>query len=156
APGRCCSKYTSVETGRPHGQLLECIVADQVNEAEWHIGRRTERRSNCSGAAFAWPCSYSASSNQSAKSTAVCVEVIRVETIMVSLALPRGISDVVAPSTATARWQDKSRSLRLGRAAEECRQIKHLARGATAYDSLPSRTTPCNFTTTRTSPTPAP
>jgi len=29
-----CSKYTNVETRRPHAQLLECIVADQVNEAE--------------------------------------------------------------------------------------------------------------------------
>jgi hypothetical protein len=80
------------------------------------------------------------------------------------LAFVRGISDLVARSTVRARGagystalgQDKSRSLRLGRAAEECRHIKHLARGATAYDSLPSRTTPCNFTPWRTSPMPAP
>jgi hypothetical protein len=73
----------------------------------------------------------------------------------------RGISDVVALSTVrrgaavdpTARWQDKSRSLRLGRSGEERWHISRLARGATAHDSLPSRTTPCNFTTTRTSPT---
>jgi hypothetical protein len=78
---------------------------------------------------------------------------------MGSLALFRGISGVVADSTVrpgaaaypTARWQDKSRRLRLGRTAKECRQIKHLARGATAYESLPSRATPCNFTIARTS-----
>jgi hypothetical protein len=56
----------------------------------------------------------------------------------------------------TARWQDKSRRLRLGRAAQECRHIMHLARGATAHDSLPIRITPCNFTTARTSRTAAP
>ena len=56
----------------------------------------------------------------------------------------------------TARWQDKSRRLRLGRAAEECRHIKHLARGATAHDSLLICPTPCNFTTARTSCAPAP
>jgi hypothetical protein len=50
--------------------------------------------------------------------------------------------------------QDKSRSLRLGRSGEERWHIRHPARGATAHDSLPSRTTPCNFTTTRTSPMP--
>ncbi len=78
------------------------------------------------------------------------------------LALLRGISPVVADSTMrpvaaedpTARRQDKSRSLRLGRAAEELRDIRHLARGATARDSLPIRTTPCNFATARTSSTP--
>jgi hypothetical protein len=59
-------------------------------------------------------------------------------------------------SNSTAGGQDKSRRLRLGRAAEECRHIKHLARGATAHDSLLVRTTPCNFTTGRTSHTPAP
>jgi hypothetical protein len=77
------------------------------------------------------------------------------------LALFRGISHVVAHSTvrrggaaySTDRWQDKSRRLRLGRAAEECRRIRHLARGATANDRLPIRTTPCNFTTARTSRT---
>jgi len=80
------------------------------------------------------------------------------------LALLRGISAVVADSTMrpvaaedpTARWQDKSRRLRLGRAGEELRHIRHLARGATARDSLSIRTTPCNFTTARTSYTPAP
>jgi hypothetical protein len=77
-------------------------------------------------------------------------------------AFVRGISDLVARSTVraggaahpTARWQDKRRSLRLGRSGEERWHIRHLARGATAHDSLPSRTTPCNFTTTRTSSTP--
>jgi hypothetical protein len=75
------------------------------------------------------------------------------------LALLRGISDVVAHSTVrpgeagypTARRQDKSRGLRLGRAAEECRHIRHLARGATAHDSLPNRASSCNFTTACTS-----
>jgi hypothetical protein len=80
------------------------------------------------------------------------------------LALLRGISDFVVESTVrrgaaeypTARWQDKSRRLRLGRAGEERRDIRQLARGAKAHDSLPSRTTPCNFTTARTSCVPAP
>jgi hypothetical protein len=71
----------------------------------------------------------------------------------------RGISDVVvestvrrrAPGDPTARWQDKSRSLRLGRTGEECSDIRQLARGATARDSLPIRIPPCNFTTARTS-----
>jgi hypothetical protein len=78
---------------------------------------------------------------------------------MSPLALLRGISDVVAHSTVraggavypTARWQDKSRSLRLGRAAEECRHIRHLARGAAAHHSLPIRITPWHFTSARTS-----
>jgi len=78
------------------------------------------------------------------------------------LALVRGISDVVAHSTVrrgaagypTARWQDKSRRLRLARAAEERRHIRHLARGASAHDSLPIRTTTCKFTAPRTSCTP--
>jgi hypothetical protein len=78
---------------------------------------------------------------------------------MGSLALFRGISGVVADSTVrpgaaaypTARWQDKSRRLRLGRAAEKCMYIRLLARGATVHDSLPIRTTPWKFATTRTS-----
>jgi hypothetical protein len=78
------------------------------------------------------------------------------------LALLRGVSNVVAHSTVrrgtavdpTARWQDKSRRLRPGRAVEELRNIRHLARGATAHDSLPIRITPCNFTTAHTSRTP--
>jgi hypothetical protein len=78
------------------------------------------------------------------------------------LMLLRGISDVVVESTVrpgraacpTARRQDKSRRLRLGRAEEELRHIRHFARGATAHDSLPIPTTPCNFTTARTSCTP--
>ena len=76
----------------------------------------------------------------------------------------RGISDGVARLTVrpaggghpTARWQDKSRKLRHGRAAEERRNFKHVARGATAVDSLPLRTTPWKFTTTRTSRVTAP
>jgi hypothetical protein len=83
---------------------------------------------------------------------------------MTLLGLVRGISGAVAHSTVrpggagdpTARWQDKSRSLRLGRAAEELRHIRHLARGATTRDSLPIRTSPCNFMTPRTSSTAAP
>ena len=66
------------------------------------------------------------------------------------------VGEVGRAEHSTAAWQDKSRRLRLGRAAEECRHIKHLARGATAHDSLLVRTTPCNFTTGRTSHTPAP
>ena len=77
-------------------------------------------------------------------------------------ALLRGSSDAVAHSTMrpggagypTARWQDKSRSLRLGRAAEECRHSRHLARGASAHDSLSIRANPYNVTTARTSCTP--
>ena len=80
------------------------------------------------------------------------------------LILLRGISDVVVESTVrrgaavdpTARWQDKSRRLRLGRTGEERRDIRQLARGATAYDSLPIRVSHCNCTTARTSRTPAP
>jgi hypothetical protein len=80
-----------------------------------------------------------------------------------SLLIPlRGISDVFVESTArrgaardpTVRWQDKSRSLRLGRSGEELRHIRQFARGATAHYSLPSRTSPCSFTTARTSCTP--
>jgi hypothetical protein len=82
---------------------------------------------------------------------------------MCSLALPRGISNGVAHlvvrlgrgSHPTARWQDKSRKLRRGRAAEECRHIKHLARGANAHDRPPILTTPWNFATTCTSRAPA-
>ena len=47
--------------------------------------------------------------------------------------------------------QDKSRSLRLGRAGEELRQIRHFARGAIANDSLLIRTSPCSLATLRTS-----
>jgi hypothetical protein len=82
---------------------------------------------------------------------------------MDSLALLRGISNIVARlvvrpgsgSHPTDRRQDKSRKLRHGRAAEECRHLNHLARGATAHHSLPIRTTPWNFATTRTSRVPA-
>ena len=78
------------------------------------------------------------------------------------LALLRGISEVVAYSTMrpggagypTARWQDKSREVRGGRMAQERRHIRHLARGATARDSLPIRANPCNITTAHTSCTP--
>jgi hypothetical protein len=78
---------------------------------------------------------------------------------MSPLALVREISVVVAHSTVrrggagdpTARWQDKSRSLRLGRTGQERSDIRQLARGATAHDSLSIRITPCNFTTARTS-----
>jgi hypothetical protein len=78
---------------------------------------------------------------------------------MSPLALLRGISEVVVESTVrpgraghpTERWQDKSRSLRLGRTGEERRDIRRLARGATAHDSPLIRTNSCNFTTARTS-----
>jgi hypothetical protein len=76
------------------------------------------------------------------------------------LALLRGVSDIVARLMVTpgrgghptVPWQDKSRKLPRGRVTEECRDIKHLARGATAHDSLPIRATACNCATTRTSP----
>jgi hypothetical protein len=80
-----------------------------------------------------------------------------------SLSVPlREISDGVARLTVrrgggghpTARWQDKSRKLRRGRAAEEHRHFKHLARGATGDDSLPHGTTPWHFATTHTSRAP--
>jgi hypothetical protein len=74
-------------------------------------------------------------------------------------ALLRGMSSIVAglvvrPLRAehpTARRQDKRRKLRRGRAGEECRHIRHLARGAPARDSLRIRTSPCNLVTTHTS-----
>jgi hypothetical protein len=49
----CCSKYASVSTRRPHARLVKCIVPDQVNEAEWHIRWRRERRSSRRGTALA-------------------------------------------------------------------------------------------------------
>lgn len=83
--------------------------------------------------------------------------------MMRSLALRRGMSDSVARLAAspggggppTARWQDKSRKVRRGRAGEECRHIRHLAQGATAHDSLPLCATPWQFSTMRTSCAPA-
>jgi hypothetical protein len=79
---------------------------------------------------------------------------------MSSLAVLSGMSNVLARLAVrpgrggqpTDRWQDKSRKLPRGRLTEECRDIKHLARGATAHDSLPIRATACNCATTRTSP----
>jgi hypothetical protein len=76
----------------------------------------------------------------------------------------RGISDSVARLTVkpgeeghpTARWQDKSREARRGRAVEECRHISHLARGATAHHRLPLGTTHWDFATSRTSRAPMP
>jgi hypothetical protein len=81
---------------------------------------------------------------------------------MSDTSIVRSMSHVVVHSSrrwgraehSTARWQDKSRRLRLGRAAEELRHIRHLARGATAHDSLPIRANPCNVTTAHTSCTP--
>ena len=81
------------------------------------------------------------------------------------LSIPlRGISDSVAHLTVrpgggghpTARWQDKSRKLRHGRAAEERRHLNHFARGATKHDRLRLRITRRKFTSTRTSHVPAP
>src|SRR5262249_35842323 len=120
-----------------------------------------ERRSSRRGTALAQSCSCSVRNNQGTNRRSVCAEIVGGEAVMGSLVVIRGISDLVAHWTVraggagypTARWQDKSRSLRLGRAAEECRHINHLARGATVHDSLPIRTSPCNFTTPRTSST---
>ena len=56
----------------------------------------------------------------------------------------------------TGRWQDKSRSLRRGRAVEECCNIKRFARGATARDRLPFAATPWRLGTNRTSRASAP
>jgi len=54
----------------------------------------------------------------------------------------------------TERWQDKSRKLRRGRVAEECRRISHLTRGAITHDGLPIGTTVWKYTTARTSRAP--
>ena len=51
----------------------------------------------------------------------------------------------------TARWQDKSREVRGGRVAQERRQIRHFARGATKHDSLQIGATPWKIDTTCTS-----
>jgi hypothetical protein len=53
------------------------------------------------------------------------------------------------PSTAVG--QDKSRSLRRGRVADERRHIKHFERGAIAHDSLRVGKTSCRIITSRTS-----
>ena len=76
----------------------------------------------------------------------------------------RGISYIVArlvlgsgrAGNPTERWQDKSRSLRRGRAVEECWNIKRFVRGATARDSLAFAATPWRLGTNRTSIAPAP
>jgi hypothetical protein len=78
-------------------------------------------------------------------------------------ALLRGISCIVVrlvvkPGAArdpSARWQDKSRKLRRGRAVEERKHFKHLARGAPAHDSLPLCVTRWHCSTAHTSRTPA-
>jgi len=46
--------------------------------------------------------------------------------------------------------QDKSREVRRSRSVEERRHLRRFARGATAQDSLPIRTTPSKTATTRT------
>ena len=51
----------------------------------------------------------------------------------------------------TVRWQDKSRSLRRGRAVGECCHIKRFGRGAPPRDNLPLGTTPWHFVIIRTS-----
>ena len=68
---------------------------------------------------------------------------------MGGLTILRGMAHILARLTVrpgggghpTDRWQDKSHEVRRGRLAEERRHIRHLARCATAYDSLPIRPT---------------
>ena len=87
-------------------------------------------------------CSCNAGNKEGTHRESGCAEVVGPEGAMTLLGLVRGISEVVAHSTAmrggaeypTARWQDKSRRLRVGRAVEECRHIRHFARGATEQD----------------------
>ena len=65
---------------------------------------------------------------------------------------------VVRPGTGghpTDRSQDKSREVRCGRVAEERRNIRRPARGATAHDSLPIRTAIWKCVITCTSRAPA-
>lgn len=83
--------------------------------------------------------------------------------MMFVLTILRGMSNVVVclivrpqgASDPTERWQDKSRKLRRGRTGEELRCIRHFRRGATEPRSFSTCTTHCDFTTTRTSRTPA-
>jgi hypothetical protein len=80
------------------------------------------------------------------------------------LVLVRGISHGVARLTmrpaagghSTERWQDKSRSLRRGRAVEDCRTFRHITRGVPPHDSLSIPAIPWHFTTKRTSRPPVP
>ena len=77
---------------------------------------------------------------------------------MSSLALLGGILDIVArlmmrPARRghpTERWQDKSRKVRRGRVAEELRQIRHFAQGASQHDTLSVHATPWTIETTGT------
>jgi hypothetical protein len=65
---------------------------------------------------------------------------------------------VVRPGTGghpTDRTQDKNREVRCGRVAEERRNIRRPARGATAHDSLPIRTAIWECVITCTSRAPA-
>ncbi len=50
----------------------------------------------------------------------------------------------------TERWQDKSREVRGGRSAGKRAMIKDLAQCAPAHDSLPIRTSHCNYRQQRT------
>ena len=78
---------------------------------------------------------------------------------MGSLALLRGISNIVArlamrPGSGghpTDRWQDKSREVRGGRSAGKSAMIKDLAQCAPAHESLPIRTSYCEYKQERTS-----
>jgi hypothetical protein len=159
-----CSDCATANTRRSSARLGKWIVSRDASKARQHIVRGAKRRSSCRRAAFAKSCNCSASSKQSTSRQSVCAEVIRAEAVMSLSVLLRRISDRVARLTVrpwggghpTARWQDKSRKLRRGRSVEERKHFKHVARGATAHDSLPLRTTPWKFTTTRTSPAPTP
>jgi len=83
---------------------------------------------------------------------------------MDALALVRAISGSVAclavrlgrGGIPTAAGQDKSRSLRRGRAVGECLYVVHFVRCATARDSLAPATTHWRFVAVRTSRASAP
>jgi hypothetical protein len=68
-----------------------------------------------------------------------------------SSGLARLMGGLVREGSGGSGGQDKSREVRRGRGAEQCRDIRHFARGATAFHSLSIRTTRCNFGTIHTS-----
>src|SRR5262249_8879947 len=84
------------------------------------------------------------------------------EAALIELGAVRGLSKVVARvegskgagahDHTTERWQDKSRNVRGGRAAEENKQIRQLARGAFLHHSLRVWPTCWKAKTSRASP----
>jgi hypothetical protein len=84
--------------------------------------------------------------------------------MMADLILLRGMANVIAclivrslrEGHSAGLGQDKSRKVRSGRAVEECRRIKHRARGATGPRNFLNHATYCDFRVKRTSRVPAP